>query len=319
MVIRSKAMQRRDLLKAACAGTLAASSSFAEAQPMPKRKYKGEINLSIIGFGGILVVDEEQSNANRIVADSIERGINYFDVAPSYGKDGEAEKKLGIALAPFRKDVFLACKTEARDVAGIEGQLKTSLERLKTDHFDLYQFHAVHGVDEVDKILSSGCADLFYKLKKDGRARHIGLSAHDTAAALKLMDHMELDSVLFPVNYVNYSQSHWGPKILQKAKEKGMARLALKAFAKTTWKQSETHTYAKCWYRPIEDRQLAERALRFTLSEDVTAAIPPGDSRIFRLALEFGPRFRPLSTDERKELLASATGIEPIFPRPANG
>jgi hypothetical protein len=79
---------------------------------------------------------------------------------------------------------------------------------------------------------------------------------------------MELDSVLFPVNYVNYSQSHFGPEILQKAKDKGMARLALKAFAKTTWKQGETHTYAKCWYRPIEDQELAERALRFTLSED---------------------------------------------------
>jgi len=306
-------------VKAACAGTLAASSGPAAAQSMPRRKYKGEVELSVIGFGGILVVDEEQSAANRIVADSIDRGINYFDVAPSYGKDGEAEKKLGIALAPFLKDVFLACKTEARDVAGIEAQLKTSLDRLKTDHFDLYQFHAVHSVDEVDKILSNGCAELFYKLKKDGRARHIGLSAHDTAAALKLMDHMELDSVLFPVNYVNYSQSHWGPEILQKAKEKGMARLALKAFAKTTWKQGETHTYDKCWYRPIEDRALAERALRFTLSEDVTAAIPPGDSRIFRLALEFAPRFSPLSADERKQLLASATGIEPIFPRPANG
>ena len=101
--------------------------------------------------------------------------------------------------------------------------------------------------------------------------------------------------------------------------QKGVARLALKALAKTSWKPGETKTYPKCWYRPIEDPELAQKALRFTLSEDVTAAIPPGDYRIFRFALQFGPKFQPLSAGERQELLASATGVDPIFPRPANG
>jgi aryl-alcohol dehydrogenase-like predicted oxidoreductase len=311
-------MQRRDFVKGAVAGTLSASSVLAANDTMPRRTYKPGIRLSIIGFGGILVVGEEQSAANKLVAEAVDRGINYFDVAPSYGVDGEAEKKLGIALAPYRKNAFLACKTEARDVKGIEAQLENTLRRLKTDHVDLYQFHAVHSVEEVDKIIApNGPADLFYRLKKEGKAAHIGFSAHDTNAALKLMDNMELDSVLFPVNYVDYSQSKFGPAILTKAKEKGLARLALKALAKTTWKPGESKTYPKCWYRPIEDPTLAEKALRFTLSEDITAAIPPGDSRIYQIALAYGPKFRPLSGAERTELLASAEGIQPIFPQSA--
>ena len=44
----------------------------------------------------------------NLVKLAIDSGINYFDVAPTYG---DAEIKLGPALEPYRKDVFLACKT----------------------------------------------------------------------------------------------------------------------------------------------------------------------------------------------------------------
>ena len=71
--------------------------------------------LSIIGFGGILVMNETSEDAKRIVRKAIEKGINYFDAAPSYG---DAEEKLGPALEPFRKEVFLACKTLERTKEG---------------------------------------------------------------------------------------------------------------------------------------------------------------------------------------------------------
>jgi len=68
--------------------------------------------LSIIGFGGILVMSEEQSKANSLVAEAIDRGVNYFDVAPSYG---DAEEKLGPALVGKRDKVFLACVRQAKE------------------------------------------------------------------------------------------------------------------------------------------------------------------------------------------------------------
>jgi len=305
-------MDRRSFLRNSLLSTGVLPRLRADAS-IARRPYNRDVSLSVIGFGGIVVMGMTQAGADRTVAEAVDRGINYFDVAPSYG-NGEAEQKLGAALVPHRQKVFLACKCERRDAVGARQQLELSLQRLRTDHFDLYQFHAVAGMKDVEQILSSGGgAELFLKARQEGKVRYLGFSAHHTEAALALMDGMRFDSVLFPVNYVNYAQGNFGPQILARAKEKGIARLALKAMAHTTWKEGEAHAYPKCWYHPIEDPELARQALRFTLSEDITAAIPPGDERLFRVALEAAPGLRPLTAGERRKLLASARGLTPIF------
>jgi aryl-alcohol dehydrogenase-like predicted oxidoreductase len=255
----------------------------------------------------------EQKDAGSEVAASIDRGVNYFDVAPSYG-DGEAEQKLGPALQPYRKNVFLACKTQRRDAAGAREELERSLKRLYTDHFDLYQFHAVTSMDDVERILApGGAAETFVKARQEGKVRYLGFSAHNAEAAIALMDRMKLDSVLFPVNYVLFAQGNFGPQILAKAKEKGMARMALKAMAQAPWKKGEKRTHPKCWYRPITDPELAARAMRFTLSQEITAAVPPGDERCYRMALDIAAGFKPMSKAEQQALLATSKGIEPLF------
>ena len=86
---------------------------------MEKRKLgrTGEY-ISMVGFGGIVVAGEEPEMAKRFVTTAVEeRGVNYFDVAPTYGNAGE---RLGPALVPYRDSVFLACKTTRRDAKGAE-------------------------------------------------------------------------------------------------------------------------------------------------------------------------------------------------------
>ena len=107
-------MKRRSFLKTASAstiGTLASARYWSTVQaalaedadrPMPYRVYKDQVKLSVIGFGGIVLMGQAQTDANREVARAMDRGVNYYDVAPSYGK-GEAEEKLGVALKPYRK------------------------------------------------------------------------------------------------------------------------------------------------------------------------------------------------------------------------
>ena len=119
-------MDRRSFLKASIISSSVLPRLRADA-PIAKRPYNKEVSLSMIGFGGIVVMGMEQKEADRTVAEAVARGINYFDVAPSYG-NGEAEEKLGPALAPHRKNVFLACKCERRDAEGARQQLEQSLE-----------------------------------------------------------------------------------------------------------------------------------------------------------------------------------------------
>jgi len=308
-------MERRDFLKSAVAGGLAAGAANA-ASPLPKRPYKDGISLSIVGYGGVVSMGLAQEEVTRLVALSVERGVNYFDVAPSYG-NGEAEEKLGPALEPYRKKVFLACKTGMRDAAGARKELERSLQRLKTDHFDLYQFHHVTTMDDVNKILAPGGAgEAFFQARKEGKVKYLGCSVHSVEGALAMIEKFPLDSILFPCNYVLYSQGNFGPQILAKAKEKGIARMAIKALARTRWPkgaEAERAKRPKCWYEPITDPEQARQAIRFTLSEDITAAIPPGDEKLYALMLDLAAGFKPLAAAERETLLASAKGVEPLF------
>lgn len=294
----------------------AASSLSGAAASIPKRVYKDGVELSIIGFGGIVIMGYEQKEANRIVASAWERGVNYYDVAPSYG-DGEAEIKLGPALQPFRKNAFLACKTTRRDAAGAQQEFEQSLRRLRTDYFDLYQFHAVSSMEDVEKILApGGAAEFFLRMKKEGKARFLGFSAHHAEAALALMEKFPVDSILFPVNFVCWHEGQFGPQMLEMAREKKIARLALKGMAHTTWPKDlprARRKYAKCWYQPLDEPEKARLALGWTLSQEITAAIPPGEKSLFDLALDIGASFQPLSRAEIEKVAAIARGIEPIF------
>src|SRR6516162_2367102 len=175
-------MRRREFLKQAAvtAATVAASNQLkakTPANPIPRRVLgrTGE-HLSIIAFGGIVVMNETNGEASNIVAEAVDRGINYFDVAPSYGN---AQERLGPALAPYRNKVFLACKEEDWTKDGCAKLLDESLRLLRTDHVDLYQFHALSKMSDLEKIFGpNGAMETFEAAKKAGKLRFIGFSAH---------------------------------------------------------------------------------------------------------------------------------------------
>jgi predicted aldo/keto reductase-like oxidoreductase len=267
--------------------------------------------LSIIGFGGIAVSGVEQSEANALVREAIDSGVNYFDVAPSYGN---AQDRLGPALEEFRKDVFLACKTVERYREGAAAELRESLKMLRTDHFDLYQLHGMSSEDDLQKAMGPGGAiEAFVEAREQGLVRYLGFSAHSAEVALALMDRFDFDTVLFPINWVCYFNANFGPQVIAKAKDKGMGRLAIKAMARTTREKGERNEYPKCWYKPVTDPEETTLAIRFTLSQPLTAAVTPGDSRLLRRALDIGNEFQPLTDAEYEDLKRRAEGLEPIF------
>lgn len=135
------------------------------------------IQISPIIFGGIINMNETQKTADDYVDYAVDAGINYFDVAPSYG---DAQSRLGPALKKHRSDLFLACKTMDRSAAGAKAELLESLAVLGTDHFDVYQMHALMTQEDLDQAFAPGGAmETFVWAKKEGLIRNIGFSAHN--------------------------------------------------------------------------------------------------------------------------------------------
>ena len=268
--------------------------------------------LSVIGFGGIVVRDATPEAASADVRNAIEAGVNYFDVAPSYG---DAELKLGPALEPWRDDVFLACKTGMRTRDEVRRELEQSLKHLRTDHFDLYQHHAVTSMEDVEKIFAPGGAqETFLKAREEGMIRYLGFSAHSVEAALAMIERYEFDTILFPFNWTAWYGGNFGPQVMAKAREKGMGILALKAMARGPWKQgADRSRYPKCWYEPLTRPEDIVMGLNFTLSHPVAAAIPPGDENLFRQALQLSDRIRPLTDTELEEIKEMALKGTPLF------
>jgi predicted aldo/keto reductase-like oxidoreductase len=318
-------MKRRDFVMGA-AGTGAALSVFPaglaglERSAGPgglERRALGKTGekLSIVGFGGIVVANATTEQAAERVRAAIDAGVNYFDVAPSYGN---AEDMLGPALEPHRKGVFLACKTQGRTKGAATAELESSLKKMRTDHFDLYQHHAVTKKADVETILGPGGAmEAFEAAKKAGKVRFCGFSAHSVEAATALMDGHAFDTILFPVNYATWHAGGFGPQVLAKAKEKGMGILCLKAMAKGPWPEGATKRYAKCWYEPLDTPEDAAMGLRFTLSHPVTAAIPPGDENLFAMAVKLAAGFQPLAPAEVEAIKKRGLAAAPLFRYPS--
>ena len=275
-------MERREFLKVAgaaagsCAlgqGTLlagqgATSGGEDQVAGLPRRVLgRTGAKMSIVAFPGLALAQLNQEEATAGVHKAFDQGINHFDVAPAYG---DAEIKMGPALEGLdRSKIFLSCKTKMRDKDGARKELERSLTRLKTDHFDLYQMHHIRWTKEVQQALGPGGAmETFLKAKEEGKIRHIGFSAHTTKGALEMMKGFPFDSVMFPLSYVDYLNLDFGKAVVEMAKERGVAVLAMKAIYAGAWPEGATADPQMVVPAPGEGRRdRAGAALRSVAAE----------------------------------------------------
>ena len=278
---------------------------------MEKRRFgnKNEY-LSILGLGGIVIKGLDKYSVDSIVSDAVSEGINYFDVAPGYG---DAEKLLGPSLKKYRLNSFLACKTNKRTEKESTEELYNSLNLLKTDYLDLYQLHGMKTDDDFEKVMADdGAIKTFQKAKEKGLVKYLGFSCHSEKVAKRLIEAFDFDSILMPVNWSVFLKYGFGSELLSIAKEKGLAILALKSMALQMWDDPKNRKYKNLWYEPIDDPYFAELALKFTLSKPVTSLLPPGDPKLFNLALKFVKNYSPISDQEIEELKEFSYKINPI-------
>lgn len=279
---------------------------------------KTGFEVSAISYGGVVssqhfdkavIPGDGQGMSDHFVSWAIGHGVNYFDVAPGYG---DAQLLMGNSLRPYRKDVFLACKTALRDRVGAERDMMESLRLLYTDWFDVYQLHGLVTMAELETVFAPGGAmELLRDMREKGIARKIGITVHNEAVALKALDLYDFDTVLFPFNWHMHMAHGMGETLRNVARQKGAGLLCMKSMIERAWGEDERYAskYPKSWCKPIdidEEPELLLAAVKYALSLGVDTLIPPGNFEHFRFAVEHIEEAldNPLSESERDLLSA---------------
>ena len=277
--------------------------------------------ISAVMYGGIVSMNDAQPNSDRYVAWAVDRGVNYFDVAPSYG---DAQEKLGNSLRSRRKDVYLACKTGQRLRADAEAEMFRSLELLHTDYFDVYQMHALSTPRDINLAFGpGGVMEMMSRVKQEGLVRRLGITCHSEKAALRAIELYDFDSVLFPFNWHMNLAHGMGNRLIKAAKERDMGVLAMKQLIERAWTDGDEAMRArfpKSWCKPIDPENVPLRlaAMKYTLSLGPDILIPPGDFENFSFAVEHIRECleNPLTEDDLAFLRENLERVKdhPFFP-----
>jgi len=272
------------------------------------------MKISVVGFPGLALAKLDQEQCTAALHKAFDRGLNYYDVAPNYA-NGDAEIKMGIGLQGLdRSRYFLACKTHKRDKAGAQTELDRSLQRLKTDHFDLYQLHHLVTPTEVKQAFGpDGAMEAVLKGKDQGKLKHIGFSAHTTKSALEAMKSFKFDTVMFPINFVEYYTRGFGKEVMALANEQGAGLISIKPLSWGTWPKAGTKN-RDWWYSSVEEPRQVALAVRFVLSQQgVATAIPTSFVELLDKAIDAAKAFQPLDSTAATELQQMASNRESIF------
>jgi aryl-alcohol dehydrogenase-like predicted oxidoreductase len=268
---------------------------------------------SILAFGGAALWQVTQAEADAAIELAIGHGVNHFDVSPRYG---QAELRLGPWMQKHHKEIFLACKTTERGKTRAWESIKRSLDLLKVDYFDLYQFHAVSDLETLNVVLGPGGAlEAVLEAKEQGLVRHIGITGHRPFVHIEALNRFDFDTVLFPLNrvlaahrndYTDFSL------LLEVARRKDAGTIAIKAVAKRPWESAiRMH---RTWYEPFEEQADIERSLWYTLGQDITTAAMPAELKLWPTVLDAAEKYRALSKAEQEKIVSEVAQYRPIFP-----
>ena len=152
------------------------------------------------GFGALPIQRVTKEEAVLILRKAYDGGIRFFDTARAYS---DSEEKLGAAFGDGyidRKDIIIATKTPAKTPEDFWRDLDTSLEKLKTDYIDIYQFHLMGECWKPGQ--ENGMYDCMLRAKEEGRIRHIGGTAHKIGVAREIAESGLYETLQYPISYL---------------------------------------------------------------------------------------------------------------------
>jgi len=254
-----------------------------------------DVKVSALALGGHHLGDaEDEPTAIQIVHEAVEGGVTFFDNCWEYHR-GKSEDWMGRALKGYRDRVFLMTKvcTHGRDQDLAMRMLEQSLNRLQTDHLDLWQIHGVSFDNDPELFIRpNGAAEALRKAKQQGKVRFVGFTGHkDPTIHMKMLNTgFPFDSVQMPLNPFDANFHSFEAMVLPELNRRGIAALGMKPI---------------CGHGdPVQKGLLtAEEMLRYAMSLPVTTTISGAEKvGVIRQNLKVAQSFQPMSADEMQAL-----------------
>jgi len=277
---------------------------------LPLRKL-GRTNeyVTMLGAGGFHVGWTTERDAQEVIEAALEGGVRFFDTAESYS-NGTSEERYGKFLTPKYRDlIFLMSKTTGKDAAKVREHLEGTLRRLKTDHLDLYQVHAIQTPSDVDSRIEAGVLEVLLKAKEEGKIRHIGFTGHQNPYAhLRMLERTKesdiFDTVLMPVNVLDQSYFSFTHNVIPPALERNMGILAIKSLADGRFFAKKERANWVTDDPIIPNYMSIKEAMYFVWSLPVTVLISGNENATFmREKIELARNFEKFTEAEKIALI----------------
>ena len=266
-------------------------------------------------FGGAALGEVTQVEADRTMEVLIKYGVNHLDTAASYG---EAELRIGPWMEKHRSEFFLATKTEERTYQGAKESIHHSLERLRTDHLDLIQLHAV--IEDAEWEIATGpkgALEAAIEARQQGLVSFIGITSHTLHAPvihLKSLQRFDFDSILLPCNYMLMQNPQYAADfkaVVALAHSKNTAVQMIKTIQRRPW--GNRPQFAACWYEPFSDQASIDLVVHWALSHPDTFLSTVGDIHILPMVLDAASRYEKVPSDAEMQELLKMQEAEPLW------
>ncbi len=266
-------------------------------------------------FGAAAFWNVTQEEADRTMEILMQYGVNHIDTAASYG---DSEIRLGPWIEKYRDQFFLATKTGERTREKAREEIHRSLERLRTDHVDLIQLHAVIEDSEMEQVLGPGGAlEAPLEAREEGLVKYIGITSHTLHAPvihLRALERFDFDSVLLPCNFMLLQNAEYAEnfhKLLNLCRQRNVAVQCIKTLQRRPYGDGpHTHT---TWYQPFDDPQSVQMAVHWALGIPGVFLNTLGDIHVLPLMLEAAANPKPAPSDDEMRELMSRYEAAPLW------
>jgi aryl-alcohol dehydrogenase-like predicted oxidoreductase len=271
-------------------------AAFSQAPAVPAYRILGKTGLKVSGVGcGVGIIPDP-----AVLARAMDLGVNYFDTARGYG-EGKSEEIAGSAFKGKRDKIVLATKTDARTKADVIKDMDASLKALQMDHVDIFHLHSRDTPDTITDEAVEACE----MLKKQGKARFIGVSAHDINAVADTI----LEIGKFDVVQTTYSYAIAAPyrnAAIRKLHDAGIGVVAMKVII------------AVAGFVPREIKLPEEgplAAIKWVLTNPAISTTVPYSENISQLEMNFRAMAEPFTPQDQKMLYVRNEEIRPLYCR----